>query len=55
MAVAGQVEHPERLKTQEVSFTSEVTKVPDCFARIELGTDETRFASLRHSCEAGPP
>ena len=87
MAVAGQVEHPERLATQEVSFSSEGTKipgylarpreggphpgvillhdifgvsdhardvarrfanvgfvalVPDCFARIELGTDESR-------------
>ncbi len=84
--VAGQVEHPERLATQEVSYTSEGTKipsylarprengrypgivilhdifgvsdhardvarrfanvgfavlVPDCFARIEIGTDET--------------
>ena len=87
MAVAGQVENLERLATQEVSFTSEGTKipgylarprgggpysglmllhdifgvsdhardvarrlanvgfatlVPDCFARIELGTDESR-------------
>jgi carboxymethylenebutenolidase len=87
MAVAGQVEHPERLATQEISFTSEGTKiagylarpreggpypgvillhdifgvsdhardvarrfanvgfvalVPDCFTRIELGTDESR-------------
>jgi hypothetical protein len=42
IAVAGQVEHAERLKTQEVSFTSEGTKVPDCFAHIELGTDETQ-------------
>jgi len=85
-AVAGQVEHPERLATQEVSYSSEGTKipgylarpresgrypgviilhdifgvsdhardvarrfanagfvtlVPDCFARIELGTDES--------------
>jgi carboxymethylenebutenolidase len=84
--VAGQVEHPERLATQEVSYTSEGTKipgylarprengrypgivilhdifgvsdhardvarrfanvgfavlVPDCFARIGIGTDET--------------
>jgi len=87
VAVAGQVENLERLATQEVSFTSEGTKipgylarprgggpysglmllhdifgvsdhardvarrlanvgfatlVPDCFARIELGTDESR-------------
>lgn len=85
-SVAGQVEHPERLATQEVSYTSEGVKipgylarprddgrhpgvilihdifgvsdhardvarrfanagfvalVPDCFARIDLGTDET--------------
>src|SRR5713226_4200613 len=84
--VAGQVEHPERLATQEVSYPSESAKipgylarprengrypgivilhdifgvsdhardvarrfanvgftvlVPDCFARIEIGTDET--------------
>src|SRR5260370_24774221 len=84
--VAGQVEHTERLAAQEVSYTSEGTKipaylarpresgrypgivilhdifgvsdhardvarrfanvgfvvqVPDCFARIEIGTDET--------------
>jgi len=84
--VAGQVEHPERLATQEVSYPSEGAKipgylarprengrypgivilhdifgvsdhardvarrfanvgfvvlVPDCFARIEIGTDET--------------
>lgn len=89
-AVAGQVEHPELLATQEVSFTSEGTKipgylarrresgrypgviiihdifgvsdhardvarrfanagfvtlVPDCFARIDLGADETQARS----------
>lgn len=90
MAVAGQVERPEVLVTQEVSFRSEGTKipaylarpresgrypgvilihdifgvsdhardvarrfanvgfvtlVPDCFARIDLGTDETQVRS----------
>lgn len=90
MAVAGQVERPEVLATQEVSFRSEgakipaylarpresgrypgvilihdifgvsdhardvarrfanvgfVTLVPDCFARIDLGTDETQVRS----------
>jgi carboxymethylenebutenolidase len=88
--VAGYVEHPELLATQEVSYTSEGTKipaylarprdigrypgvvilhdifgvsdhardvarrfanvgfvvlVPDCFARIDLGTDETKVRS----------
>jgi carboxymethylenebutenolidase len=87
MAVAGQVEHPELLVTQEVSYRSEgtkipgylacphetgkhpgviilhdifgvsdhardvarrfanvgfVTMVPDCFARIDLGSDESK-------------
>jgi carboxymethylenebutenolidase len=90
MAVAGQVERPELIATQEVSFRSEgskipaylarpresgrypavilihdifgvsdhardvarrfanigfVTLVPDCFARIDLGTDETQVRS----------
>jgi carboxymethylenebutenolidase len=33
MAVAGQVEHPELLATQEVSFRSEGTKIPAYLAR----------------------
>jgi carboxymethylenebutenolidase len=33
MAVAGQVEHPEHLATQEVSFRSEGTKIPAYLAR----------------------
>ena len=33
MAVAGQVEHPELLATQEVSFRSEGAKIPAYLAR----------------------
>jgi carboxymethylenebutenolidase len=94
--VAGQVEHPELLATQEVSYTSEGAKipgylarsrengrypgivllhdifgvsdhardiarrfanagfvvlVPDCFARIDLGTDETKVRSVAGQLE----